>query len=294
MTADPLGALRLGLGYDGAPVPAHDTLGIRMLDVGVGSAIVRMASGPLVADASGAMLPGALAVIADTCCGSAVAAALPGGALTVTAQMRVEFVRPVPVGTRWVAARGEADVVDDEGGLARGELLDDRDELLAVTSMRALRTIDGPARADVAARPAPAPILQPVTDRPSMRPLPVHELLGVTGRTAEGGRAAWALAPDRRTTNSFDATHGGVVALLAHLVATDAQRSVLGPDERLMPLDLVVNYYRAVAPGGRPATASAEVTHRGRRFVVAEGEIAAPDGRVAVRFSVGGQVRRVV
>ena len=87
--------------------------------------------------------------------------------------------------------------------------------------------------------------------------------------------------------------HGGVVAFLAHLVATDAQRCVLDADELLAPLDLVVNYYRAVAAGGSTAHASAEVTHRGRRFVVAEGEITATDGRTAARFSVGGQVRRV-
>ena len=146
MTADPRGSLRLGLGRNGRPVPAHQTLGIRMLDIGVGLASVRMAATPLVADSSGAMLPGALAVIADTCCGSAVASALAGEWSTVTAQMRVEFVRPVPVGTRWVTARGEADVVDDQGGLARGELLDDREELLAVASMRALKTVDGPNR----------------------------------------------------------------------------------------------------------------------------------------------------
>ena len=293
MTSDPLGSLRLGLGRDGRAVPAHASLGIRMMDVGVGTASVRMASGPLVADASGTMLPGALSVIADTCCGSAIAGALSGEGTTVTAQMRLEFVRPVPGGTRWITARGEADVVDDEGGLARGELLDDRDELLAVTSMRALRTADGPAKADSGRRPGGAPTLRAVHEHPPVPDLPVHALMGVTDRVAEAGRATWTLVPDRRTANSFDAMHGGVVALMAHLVATEAQRSVLRADERLAPLDLVVNYYRAVGAGGSAATVSAEVTHRGRRFVVAEGEATTADGRTAVRFSVGGQIRRL-
>jgi uncharacterized protein (TIGR00369 family) len=292
VTSDPLRALRLGLGRDGRAVPAHDALGIRMVDVGAGTATVRMASGPLVADAAGTMLPGALSVIADTCCGSAIAGALSGEGTTVTAQMRLEFVRPVPAGTRWVTARGEADVVDDEGGLARGELLDDREELLAVTSMRALRTVDGPAKTDNGRRPSGTPALRAVHDHPPMPDLPVHALMGVTDRVVEAGRATWTLVPDQRTANSFEAMHGGVVALMAHLVATDAQRSVLAPDERLAPLDLVVNYYRAVGVGSSAATASAEVTHRGRRFVVAEGEATTADGRTAVRFSVGGQIRR--
>lgn len=85
--------------------------------------------------------------------------------------------------------------------------------------------------------------------------------------------------------------HGGVLGLLAHQVASDAQRSLLGTDEQLVPLDLVLNYYRGVPAGGDLVTAAAEVTHRGRRFVVAEGEVTGPDGRLALRFSVGAQVR---
>jgi uncharacterized protein (TIGR00369 family) len=289
MTVDSIASLRLGLGRDGRPVPAHESLGLRMQDVSVGSAVARLANGPLVADGSGTMLPGALAVLADTCCGTAVASALSGDGGSVTAQMRVEFVRPVPLGTRWVEGRGEADVADDEGGLGRGELLDDRDELLAVASMRALRAPSGPSRQVNGARPPGRPV---GGDRPRLLAgLAVHDLFGVTGRTAGAGRAAWMFLPDSRTANSFAAMHGGVVAFLAHLVATDAQASLLGDAERLMPLDLVVNYYRAVTVGDT-WQAAAEVTHRGRRFVVAEGEITPPGGGVTVRFSVGGQIRR--
>jgi uncharacterized protein (TIGR00369 family) len=283
MSADVLEPLRRGLGRDGRPVPAHEALGMTVLGVAPGSSTARLASGPALLDGFGAMVPGALAVVADCCCGGAVASALTGPGSTLTAQMRVEFVRPIPVGTRWVDGRAEADVVDDEGGLARGELVDDRDELLAVTSMRALRVLDRPA---------------PPSDRPLARasplvePLAVHRLLGVIAQTVGDGGAQWTLAPGRGTANSFGAVHGGVVGMIAHLVATDAQRSVLDDGERLVPLDLVVNYYRAVAAGGAVAHVAAEVTHRGRRFVVAEGEIAPPGGRVAVRFSVGGQVRR--
>ncbi len=85
--------------------------------------------------------------------------------------------------------------------------------------------------------------------------------------------------------------HGGVLGLLAHEVASDAQRSLIGPGEELIPLDLVVNFYRGIPASDRLAAATAQVTHRGRRFVVAEGEVTGPDGRPALRLSVGAQVR---
>jgi uncharacterized protein (TIGR00369 family) len=85
--------------------------------------------------------------------------------------------------------------------------------------------------------------------------------------------------------------HGGVLGLLAHEVASDAQRSLIGPGEELVPLDLVVNFYRGVPASGGLAMATARVTHRGRRFVVAEGEVTGSNGRPALRLSAGAQVR---
>jgi len=56
---------------------------------------------------------------------------------------------------------------------------------------------------------------------------------------------------------------GGVLGLLAHEVASDAQRSLIGPGEELVPLDLVVNFYRGVPPDPLMtlALASARLTH---------------------------------
>ena len=48
---------------------------------------------------------------------------------------------------------------------------------------------------------------------------------------------------------------------------------------------------RGVLASDGLAMATARVTHRGRRFVVAEGEVTGPNGRPALRLSVGAQVR---
>ena len=113
----------------------------------------------------------------------------------------------------------------------------------------------------------------------------------MVSRQAESGQSAWMFRPPPGAANSFGMVHGGVLGLLAHEVASDAQRSLIGPDEELIPLDLVVNFYRGVPASGRLTAATSRVTHRGRRFVVAEGEVTGPDGRAALRLSVGAQVR---
>ena len=295
-----LAGLRSGLGRDGIPVPAHRTLGVEVREVTAGSAVVRVPQSPHLTVPDGALLPGAFAVLADVCCGCAIAAALPAGGAALTAQLRVEFIRPLPVGRAWIEGRAEADAVDDSSGLARAEIVDQADQLLGVASLRVIKashqgfrqatpTAPAPAAAASArAASAPAAASGPAAVQ---APTPVARLLGVVSRLADSGRSAWTFRPPPAAANSFAMVHGGVLGLLAHEVASDAQRSLIGPGEELIPLDLVVNFYRGVPASERLAAATAQVTHRGRRFVVAEGEVAGPDGRPALRLSVGAQVR---
>jgi uncharacterized protein (TIGR00369 family) len=281
--------LRPGLGRDGTLIPAYRTLGVEVRRAAAGSAVVRVPVTPHLAASGGALLPGAFAVLADACCGCAIVSALPPGGAALTAQLRVEFIRPLPDGHAWIEGRAEADAVDDDGGLARAEILDEADQLLGVASLRIMKT------SHQGFRPA-APTGQ---DRPGRAPAaavapsatPVARFLGVVSRLVDSGRSTWTFRPPLDAANSFGMVHGGVLGLLAHEVASDAQRSLIGPDEELIPLDLVVNYYRGVPASDRLAAATAQVTHRGRRFIVAEGEVTGPNGRPALRLSVGAQVR---
>ena len=199
-------------------------------------------------------------MLADACCGCAVAAALPAGGAALTAQLRVEFIRPLPAGHAWIEGRAEANAVDDNSGLARAEIVDQADQLLGVASLRVIKAShQGFRQPAPAARPSPArPSLGPAT-RPRRRVQPgtwrrprVARLLGVVSRLADSGRSAWTFRPPPAAANSFGMVHGGVLGLLAHEVASDAQRSLIGPGEELIPLDLVVNFYRG-GPGVRVA-----------------------------------------
>jgi uncharacterized protein (TIGR00369 family) len=298
-----LAGLRRGLGRDGIPIPVHQTLGIEVRSAAAGSAVVRVPTSPHLAAPGGALVPGAFAVLADACCGCAIAAALPAGGAALSAQLRVEFIRLLPAGRAWIEGRAEADAIEDDSGLARAEIVDEADQLLAVASLRVIKAshqgfrgaaqaVPGrPALAPASAAPAPPAARAPRGPAAHLAQTPAARLLGVVSRLADSGRSAWTFRPQPDAANSFAMVHGGVLALLAHEVASDAQRSLIGPGEELIPLDLVVNFYRGVPASGRLAAATARVTHRGRRFVVAEGEVTGPDGRPALRLSVGAQVR---
>jgi uncharacterized protein (TIGR00369 family) len=292
-----LTGLHRGLGQAGTPVPAYRTLGVEIRSATAGTAVVRLPVSPHLATPGGGLLPGAFAVLADACCGVAVATALPAGGAALTAQLRVEFIRPLSAGQTWIEGRAEADAVEDDSGLARGEILDEVEQLLAVASLRIMKTSHEGFRPP-APQPAPpqaAPPQAAVSAPPGPAQHPSHTppapFLGVISRQADSGQSAWTFRPPPDAANSFAMVHGGVLGLLAHEVASDAQRSLLAPDEELIPLDLVVNFYRGVPASGRLAAATARVMHRGRRFVVAEGEVTGPDGRPALRLSVGAQVR---
>ena len=286
-------ALRRGLGRDGMPVPAYQTLGIEMRTVDAGTAVARVPTSPYLTGQDGGLLPGTFAVLADACCGAAIASAMAEGGATLTAQLRVEFIRPLPAGHIWIEGRAEADAVDEETGLARAEIVDEADQLLGVASMRIMRTSmqKVPPGVVVPATPVRFGAAENPAEHRAGRP--VDGLAGVASRSADSGQSAWRFRPPPAAANSYGMTHGGVLGLIAHEVASDAIRSATGPGEELLPLDLVLNFYRGVPVSAGHAAASARVTHRGRRFVVAEGEVIGPDGRRALRLSVGAQIRTV-
>jgi uncharacterized protein (TIGR00369 family) len=288
---DEIEALRRGLGRDGVPIPAYKTLGIDMRSVEPGTAVVRVPASPYLTAPDGGLLPGTFAVLADACCGAAIVSAMAGGGATLTAQLRVEFIRPLPADHAWIEGRAEADAIDEETGLARAEIVDETDQLLGVASMRIMRTSmqKVPPETLTPATPARSGARENPVDRPAERP--VDGLAGVASRVADSGRSAWRFRPPLAAANSYGMTHGGVLGLIAHEVASDAICSATGPGEELLPLDLVLNFYRGVPVSAGHAAATARVTHRGRRFVVAEGEVIGPDGRRALRLSVGAQVR---
>lgn len=121
--------------------------------------------------------------------------------------------------------------------------------------------------------------VQPMSDeRPSIRPTPFGELLGLEILEAEDGVASVRLALDERVRNRRGVAHGGAVASLLDSALGAAVISAIEPREWCGTLQLSIQY---VAPARRgPLTAAGRVVRRGRRVAFAEGEARDARGRV--------------
>lgn len=280
---DPYAGFREGLGISGQPIPIIGTTGCEVLDAAPEAVLVRLPVTRALLGKDGRLLPGALAIVADVACGWAAHAAQQHAGFASTAQLRLEFVRPLPALGSSVVVRATCDSATAEAGLARGEIVDDHDDLLAVCSVRTI-----PLAAHRGAAGAADAVAS--VGRIDLARVELADVLGLVTLQSAEGKATVELHPGLTIANSAGAVHGGALALIGHLAASEAQRSVLGEDEELQALDLVINYYRAVPADGSLLTCTAAVAHRGRRFLVAEGHLLTADGRIAARVSCGAQV----
>jgi uncharacterized protein (TIGR00369 family) len=282
--SDPFTRFVNGLGIGGQPIPILRTMGLEVLDATAECVLVRQPVTRALLTHLGRLLPGALAIVADVACGWAAHAAQPDAGFTSTAQLRLEFVRPLPREGASVVVRASCDSATAEAGLARGEIVDGDDDLVAVCSVRTipLGVHRGAARA-AAAVAAARPL--------DLSSCELADVIGLVTARGANGTAMMELRPGLAIANSAGAVHGGAIAMIGYAAASQAQQSLLADGEELHALDLVVNYYRAVPADGSLLTCTAAVAHRGRRFVVAEGHLVTADGRVAARVSCGAQVR---
>jgi uncharacterized protein (TIGR00369 family) len=281
---DPYAGFREGLGISGQPIPIIGTTGCEVLDAAPEGVLVRLPVTRALLGQDGRLLPGALAIVADVACGWAAHAAQQHAGFASTAQLRLEFVRPLPELGAAVVVRATCDSATADAGLARGEIVDDGDELLAVCSVRTIPLATHRGAAGVAKAVASVGTID-------LANTPLANVLGLATSHSADGKSTLELRPDLAIANSAGAVHGGALALIGYLAASEAQRSVLAAGEELDALDLVINYYRAVPADGSPLTCTAAVAHRGRRFLVAEGHLVTADGRIAARVSCGAQVR---
>jgi uncharacterized protein (TIGR00369 family) len=261
------------------PVPIHRILGLTTMRAANGRARVRLPAVPALRDGAGRLLPGALAMLADTGCGTALGTAFPPGTTGVTAQLRVEFIRPVRQGAEWIESVARTYLATADEGYSRADLTDDSGRVVGVATLRVLTL----PHVETDPRTGQWQADEPHED--------LTALLGVTERSCSTAGSQWRLSPGPATANDRGAVHGGILGLLAASVAEAAHLSVAGPGEQVLPLDLVLSYYRSVPADGTPLSAVATVRHRGRRFVEAEGRLIGDDGRTAVHFSAGARLQ---
>src|SRR5918996_2172231 len=247
---------RLGSGQI-ETIPVWASTGVTAVERGPGSCTHALDPAPWLLD-DGLPLPGALAVLADTTLGFAVAGALPPGRGLVTTHLHVELRGRPPRGR--LTCHGRLRALDGDEGMASGELLDAEGSVFGWCALRSV-ALDA---------------------SPPDRRLPVPVDAGATWRSLDfrtlgtgERRVRLGLTAEPRFANGVGNLHGGVGVLLGERAAAEALRRVQTPGDRARPLvELRAVYLRPLAADGGPLEYRAEVMHLGRRLAAARAELA--------------------
>lgn len=289
--------------------PLHHLTGLRVVEVGPGTAVYEMPASPWWRSAAGVFLGGTFPFVADVALGTALSTTLSGGTWLATSEMSVNYLRPATPAAENLTARARLIQVGRGQGLTEAQVLDGHGRFLAhLTSRLMIR--------DVPFDPVPAPeSFPPVEGAPSdppdpyLRPSPgrvlpqrewdaqsgldlcrrwtkgdlplppVSELTGLRPVETEEGRVAWAMPASEWFCTAFRSFYGGAVAFLADGAVNGAIISILPAGASYGTLDLKVNFLRPVEPDGRDLVARAEIVHRGRTVVVASAQVEDAAGR---------------
>jgi uncharacterized protein (TIGR00369 family) len=293
--------------------PIHHLTGMLPTEAGPGTATFTMPATGWLLSPPGYVQLGALAILADGPLGSAVQSALPPLTAYTTAELSLNYLRPVTADSGMLVCRGRLIMSGRSLGLSECVVEDGRGRLVAHGTSRCLvfppmgpapaepphlSPVDEPAydTPDPYLRPFPGtPLPQQVWDRMSgleiMRGLvagdlpvpPISHLTGLRPTEAGEGTSTFVLPASEWLCSPLGKVEGGFVALLADTVIACAVQSTVPPRTSYAPLDLKVNFLRPVTPDGRDLTGRGMVVHRGRTMAVARAELTDADGkRVAV------------
>lgn len=292
-----------------SPIPPLSHLtGCRPVDFGDGESRSEMPASPWLLSPQGRIPLGALAILADLAFGTCYGPSLPPGGGFTTAELSLTRVRESGAGGTLV---GEGRVIHagDTSVLTEARVLDGEGHLVAAGTSRLAVIPPPPELPDIPdplpiierptydtpdpwERPAPAGVLQPSdwegrTGREILQAQidgelpypPISALTGVRVQEVGDGRASVALPCSPWLTTPAGTVQGGVTALIADCALACAVQTTMDRGDSFLPLDIKVNYLRPVFGDGRPLTATAELTHRGRSLAIAHATVHNADGK---------------
>lgn len=292
-----------------APIPPIGHLtGCRPTEFEIGESRSVMPASPWLQSPQGRIPLGALAILADLAFGTCYTSTLPPGGGFTTAELSLTRVQETGpggdlVGHGRVVHAGdssvltEARVYDPEGhlvaaGLSRLAVFPPPPELPPLPDP--LPEIERPTydTPDPWQREAPGGVLEEADwqgrtglevleaqIRGELPPPPISRLTGLHVREVAEGRAVIDLPASPWLSTPAGTVQGGLTALLADTALACAIQTAMQRGDTFLPLDVKVNYLRPVFPDGRPLTATAEVTHRGRSLAVAHAKVHNADGK---------------
>jgi uncharacterized protein (TIGR00369 family) len=284
---DQLGAMLTG---DAPLPPMTRLLGVRLIDVGPGTATFELPLSPWLRGVDGRAPLGLLTMPVDAAMACAIMTGLPAHVGLTTTELALRQVRPAPVDGR-LLARGR--IIHPGGPLALAEatLCDEAGRLIAHASSSCfIMEGDSPDEPGSAAAtetaeangsPDPWQRAAPAWEPGHEGAPPLWHLTGLHAVMAQDEAAIYALpATGWLCAPPPGRVQGGAVAILAEAAMTAAARTAAPADTQFSPVELKLNYLRPLAADGREARAHARVVNAGRRFVVTGAEVRDADERL--------------
>lgn len=289
--------------------PLYHLAGLEVVEVGPGSATWTMPASPWWQTSAGVFCAGVFPFVADAALGTAIYTTLPPKKVLTTSQLTMEYLRPPSVESGHLIARAKVVQVGRSQGLSECTVEDSRGMLLAHGASRCVLLdvpFEPPPPPDTL--PAPRPI-RPEPDDPVARPvegrpldaetlltrrwieldeavmrgeLPYPPLCNFTGMTVERveeGSVTYRMPASRWFCAAGGTFYGGASAMLLDAAMTGAVGTTLDAGDGCATLDDSIYFLRPVVPDGRPPTATARVTHRGRSIAVVTADVVDDDGR---------------
>ena len=296
------------------PAPPVSVLtGLRLSEVGLGSAAVAMPASGWWQSGAGTFLAGTIAFVADLTASAAILTSAPAGMLVTSSQLSVSYMRPATVRSAQLIGRGRLIHATRSLGLSEATIQDGRGRLLGhATSRCVLVAADRRVLPASSGTPAPRPHMRP---DPWARPVegnvlgqefwdslpgidivrqivggglrpPVTLLLDLRGTDVREGEVTMTMPASPWLCNAFGTVYGGAIAMLADVATTLAVGSTVPAATAYSPLDATVHFLRPVLPDPQALlTARARVTHRGRTIAVTSCEITDSRGKLAAQAS---------
>lgn len=293
--------------------PIHHLTGMIPTEGGRGTSTFTMPATPWLRAPQGPVLPGTLSILADGPLGLAVQSALPPMTPYTTAEISMNYVRPVSADGGTLVARGRLILAGRRLGLSETLIEDGSGRIVAHGTSRCVifeplgPPPDPPPELEavpVPGHPTPDPYLRPAGgavipqetwDSMSglevlMRQLagdlpapPITHLTGLRPTEADEGSATFSLPASEWLCSPLARLEGGTIAMLADTVILSAVQTTIPAGSSFAPLDLKVNFLRPVLPDGRDVTGRGIIVHRGRTMAVGSAELLDADGkRVAI------------
>jgi uncharacterized protein (TIGR00369 family) len=209
-----------------------------------------MPAGPWLTGPSGRPLAGALGVLIDNVAGYVLLLRRPPGEWSVSAEITLDLLLPVPADGSVLRAEGSVRHADLAGGFSSASVTDDSGRLLAVCTQHG-RWVRGASLAQDGS--APDRGVPPAAD--------LAGFLGGQARAREGG-ALLELTVTPELANPLGNLHGGITLCACDLVAQAAIEAAGGPPRTA---SIHVAYPRPI-PVGTRVRFTAQVAHLGRAF----------------------------